>query len=178
MMKRLLSIVLIVLLCCPLFACSTFGTGIKDPATFYYPRSIVTYGVENSVIASEYREAAGHANDPHYLISLYLRGPMDDGLVSPFPTGTSLIGFYQEDRVVYLTLSDAFASLSGLDLSVACACLCKTCFDLCDADRVEIRAESALLGKTQTITMTRDSILLHDNSAESVSASNPTELED
>lgn len=177
-MKRLLSVVFVLLVGCSLFACSTYGTGIKDPVTFYYPRSIVTYGQEDSIIASEFREASGHANDPDYLISLYLRGPMDDGLISPFPPGSNLIEFKQEDGVIFLTLSNAFANQSGLDLSVACACLSKTCFELCDADQVEIRAESIPLGTAQAIVMTRDSLLLHDNSAENASASNPTESEE
>ena len=125
-MKRFLSVAIILLICCSLLACSTFGTGLKDPVTFYYPRSITTYGQEDSIISYEFREASGHANDLEYLISLYLHGPMDDSMVSPFPQGTRLISLKQNDGILYLTLSDSFANQSSLDLSIACACLSKT----------------------------------------------------
>lgn len=177
-MKRFFAAAAITLVCCLLLGCSSFGTGIKEPVTFYYPRSLATYGHEDSIIASELRESSGHTNDPDYLISLYLHGPMDDNLVSPFPQGTSLISLQQEDHILYLTLSDSFANQSSLDISIACACLSKTCFELCNVEQVEIRTASIPLGQTQTVVITKDNIQLHDNSAENVTAPNHTKTED
>lgn len=174
-MKRFISVTIILLICCSLLACSTFGTGLKNPVTFYYPRSITTYGQEDSIISSEFREASGHANDLEYLISLYLHGPMDDTMVATFPQGTKLISLNQKNGVLYLTLSDSFANQSSLDLSVACACLSKTCFELCAVEKVEIRTENIPLGNTQVIVMTKDNVQFYDNSAQNNSVSNPTQ---
>lgn len=177
-MKRFFSVAMIILICCSLFGCNSFGTGIKEPVTFYYPRSLATYGHEDSIIASELRESSGHTNDPDYLISLYLHGPMDDSLVSPFPQGTSLISLEQENHILYLVLSDSFANQSNLDISIACACLSKTCFELCSVEQVEIRTENIPLGQTQAVVITKDNIQLHDNSAVTITEPNPTKSED
>ncbi len=62
---------------------------MKNPVTFYYPRREYQYGAEDGVISSEQREASGHADDLHYLLSLYLIGPSSDELVSPPAMGNT-----------------------------------------------------------------------------------------
>ena len=58
------------------------------------------------MISSEQREASGHADDLHYLLSLYLIGPSSDELVSPLPWGTRLLGVSRENGTVTLELTD------------------------------------------------------------------------
>ena len=67
-------------LCLCLFLPGCSGELMKNPVTFYYPRREYQYGAEDGVISSEQREASGHADDLHYLLSLYLIGPSRAGL--------------------------------------------------------------------------------------------------
>ena len=53
--------------------CSLSGERMREPVTFYYPRRVYQYGVEDGVIAAEQREASGHRKDLSYLLALYLR---------------------------------------------------------------------------------------------------------
>lgn len=125
-------------------------TNYSDPVTLYYPRLEYTVGKEDSVIASELREADGLTRAEW--VTSYLNGPESSELGNPFPAGTELIDLQQEEDTVYLILSDAFAALSGIDLTIACTCLARTVLQETDAVRVSIRAEKELLdGSTEIL---------------------------
>lgn len=155
-MRRLTSLVLTAVLVFALPGCGRLKDSEKDSITFYYQRAEFLYGEEDSVIASETREASGHAADLSYLLSLYLAGPLDEGLVSPFPRGTRLLSVQEEDDTLLLEISDTEDSLSESRFSLACACLTMTCLELSAAGNVIITSGE------RTITMTRDSFLLSD----------------
>lgn len=93
-------------LCLCLFLPGCSGELMKNPVTFYYPRREYQYGAEDGVISGEQREASGHADDLHYLLSLYLIGPSSDELVSPLPWGTRLLGVNRQDGTITLELTD------------------------------------------------------------------------
>lgn len=149
-MKRLfcLGLVLAMLLC---------GCGMDEKANFYYRRVEFQYDAPDAVIAAESRDISGHSDDPEFLLSLYLMGPMDAELVSPFPSGTKLIALeYTEERLT-ITLSDFTGSLSDSEYTLACACIALTGMDLYGTDAVTI------LSAEHTITMTRDQLTLFDS---------------
>lgn len=156
-MKRgvfLLLISVLLLLC----GCSFEKATIKEPVRFYYQRSSFAYHTEESVIHPETREAAGHTEDLSYLLSNYLIGPTEEGLVSPFPYRTKLISLQQTDTDIRIELSDTVHSMTDAQFSLACACISLTCMELTGAESVTV------VSGNQTLSTTREQLLLFDES--------------
>ena len=133
-----------------------------DTATFYYTRfeDSYLYGMDNAVIAGEYRDVTGHSGDLKYLLTLYFHGPTTEYLRSPFPSGMVLRTVERQGDTVHVALSSSLTMLTGTDLTLACACLARTCFSLTDAQSVTISSDG--LGFV-SMTLTRDSLLLVDD---------------
>ena len=159
-MKKLLALLLILSMVLGLAACAS-----RSAVTYYYVRTSgdYQYGVTDGVIVGESREAAGHVDDLRYLLILYFHGPVSDHLRSPFPSGTTLDEVTREGDALHISLSSIVSVMDGTDLTLACACLARTCFDLTDVQSVTIFSEG--LGAV-SMTLTRDSLLLVDDSAE------------
>ena len=66
-------------------------------------------------------------------------------------------------------LNDATARLTGLDLTIACACLTATVCDMTGVQMVTIKAETQLLDGNKSITMQRDHLLLLDSNTSDIS---------
>lgn len=164
-MKRALTFLLILSLL--LTGCSLANHNVKEPAEFYYPRVCTrpdeyrTYFSEGA-IGSEIREASGHTDDLYYLLSMYLRGPLDPQLVSPFPVGCALVNAQQDGSELTVSLTSGASLLSDLDLSMACACIAKTCMSLTDAQTVRIESLGINNQVLFEFTITADSFLLED----------------
>lgn len=148
----------LLLLCLLLWGCGSSG---KESIEFYYLRTSYVYGSEDGVIAAETRE---HSGSLEYLLSLYLRGPLDDGLKSPFPAGCEILEIRQERRSLRLTLDQSLGQLKDLDRTLACACLARTCFGLTDVQEVRITSGGPE-GSSFSITISRDSLILEDSSS-------------
>lgn len=148
-MKRILSLLLTVLIFLSLTGC-----GIHDYAGFYYRRADYISEAQEPVIAKESREVTGHANDLTYLLSLYLMGPLDKKLQSPFPANTRLVSARMEDSTLTLQLSRQADDLTDSDYSLACACLTMTCMEITSATDVIIQCEDRIT------TMNRDMLVL------------------
>ena len=160
-MKRFLSVLAALALALALTACTE-----PDAVTFYYVRdeSAYQFGTTEGVIAGEDREAAGHVHDLRYLMILYLHGPVSENLRSPFPSGTSLVTLEQTEDTLTIRLSSIASVMKDTDLTLACACIARTCFEITDVQSVTIMATG--FGDAR-MTMTRDSLLLVDDSAAS-----------
>ncbi len=159
-MKKMLRFLLLVCLLLSLGACS-FDDPIENPVEFYYPRraDAYLYGSSDGVITGETRDVGG-AGDLKYLLTLYLQGPLDEFLVSPFPSGSTLLDVRTDAREITLILDAHFATLSGLDQTIACVCLARTCFGYTDAQSVRIIAG----GKTSIdTTISIDSLPAEDD---------------
>jgi len=165
-MKKLLSIILVILLVGTLLGCHYSESGdILEPVEFFYPRKSTSfvYGATDGVITSEIREASGHIGDLNYLLSMYLRGPQTATLRSPFPVGCRLEDIRAEDDTLNIRLSSEFASLDGTELTLACAGLAKTCFSISECAFICIDAVSD--EKTISMVLHADSLMLSDYSA-------------
>ena len=158
-MKRLLPGLLALFLLIVCFTSCTEQTFV----TFYYvrPESAYQFGTTQAVIVGEQRESASNIQDLRQLLILYLHGPLNENFQSPFPRGTSLVDIQQEGDHLTIRLSSIASAMKGTDLTLACACLSKTCFDATDAERVTVIATG--FGNI-SVTMTRDSLLLVDDS--------------
>jgi germination protein M len=60
------------------------------------------------------------------LLESYFQGPTSEDLVSPFPEGTKVLSAMETDQGLKLTMSEAFFTLQGVDMSVATCCLTQT----------------------------------------------------
>ncbi len=163
-MRKLICLLLLVSMALPLWGCASQEPPIEYPVTFYYRRSSLTYGKADSVIAPETRDAGNHNGDYTALIAMYLQGPADSALHRTFPGDVTVISLEVTGTSAAVQLSDEFSALSGLDLSIACACLTKTVCTMTGAERVSIYAENALLDGNKIISMTQNSLLLLDDS--------------
>ena len=171
-MKRTILILTTICLLMSITGCGTVPG--RNTVSFYYPRDPeekVT-GPVDTFCAAEAREAAGSTADLSYLLSLYLGGPVDDSLISPFPEGTRLLGLQQREDRLFIELSGEFSQLSDMDLTIACACISLTCFELAgDITQVTVLSPETELYSAVSITMTRDSLTLTDTAAPAASQS-------
>ena len=165
-MRKVIALLLSMLLL--LSGCSLALDNIKEPVEFYYLRACSTpddhktYFTEGA-IAPETREATGRRQDLYYLLSMYLRGPQDSQLVSPFPTGSTVVKIRQEDRKLTVYLNAVAANLEDFDLTLANACLAKTCLALADVDTVYIESRGINDKILFSATMTADDLILKES---------------
>lgn len=139
------------LLCIALMLTACFTPSAETPiSTFFYIRPETEFESE-SIFITEVRNVQAPLKD---LLILYLSGPLDEYLQSPFPMGTTLIDCTIIDAQVEIILSNEASSLTGIELSVACCALAKTCFTNSDVSAVNISTQSALLNGQKTISFT------------------------
>lgn len=158
-MKRYLSVFLLIISMLSLFACSR--QTIDNPVTFYYMRKDFTYSASDDVVAREVRDGA-HLTDIRYLLTAYLDGPEDQSLDSPYPSGTKFVNAAKSEHALIITLSNEFASLTGVKLTLACCCLAKTVMDFTGETTIQIQTESGTLDGEASIMVRPDTIVLYD----------------
>ncbi len=163
-MKKCLCLLLLfcLLFCMP--GCTRQEAPIENPVTFHYRQNTIAYHTANGVLGSEQREAG--AKDPDYvrLLDLYLMGPVSQTLHRTFPQGSKAVSFEILNNTAVIVVNDAFAKLTGMDLTLACASLTLTVCDMTGVETVLLSAENTMLGNSYTVTMSRSTILLMDDS--------------
>ena len=164
-MKRWISFLLMFALLIALLACGT--ERLVAPGNFYYCRAETAFGTDQGVIAAEERELWGVSDDIGAMLELYLRGPVNNTLlISPFPRDTTLVDWKQTQNTLRINLSEEFAALNGIDLTIACACISRTFLELTDVTTIRISAENALLDGKHSIIMTGSNLAYADDSLE------------
>lgn len=151
-MKRLIGLILCLLMILP--GCSADTK--KDQTVFYYCRADYAYGTEEAVVAPEEREMSAKASDWKNLLALYLVGPLDETLVSPF-SGTKLRSAEMQGNHLLIVLEDSGENMTDVRFSLACACVTKTCLEWQTVSHVTI-----VCGE-RSVTMNRNNLLLHDS---------------
>jgi len=145
----------------------------RQPIKFYYPKTEISYGASDGVLSHELRESASLSKET--VISLYLKGPRAEGLISPFPENINIIHFSVQEKAATLVLSDSYATLSGLDISIASVCLSKTVMELTGAESVTLSCQTQPLGGETRIIISESDLVLYDDSMGHVSeGSTPT----
>lgn len=119
--------------------CGCRDTG-ENSHSFYYLRSsdTIVFGQSDAFVAPVVREISGHSSDLNYLMKLYFEGPMEEEFYSPFPQGTRLIRARLDGNLLLLEVSDHFAALENIRLTLAGACLTATCHELAGAETVQV----------------------------------------
>lgn len=164
-MKRCICILLIMTLIA-FCGCSNQEQAEYAEAAFYYCTDTIQYDSDNGVFASENRKIDQNSDNITTVINAYLSGPLDDELISPFPSNASVVDFAQNGKTATITLSRHFARLTGIDLTVACSCITLTLNRLLGVDCVVICADELQLdGKTSVTMHIRDVVLWDDATA-------------
>lgn len=163
-MKKVIVFALAVLLLFTFLGCNKEQDDIEVPVKFYYRNAAISYNSDQAVICSETQESNGY--DLTGIINKYLQGPNTDECVSPFPAGVSVLSIEQIDSNLLIQLSAPFAELSGIHLTLACACLSKTIMELTQCTTVEISVPDATLNGSSSIIMNEQHLLLVDSSVQ------------
>ena len=153
-MNRFIAFALLLSLALSLWGCSR---GIQDGAAFHYCRKDYLYGQENGVIAPEQRDITGHVGDLSFLISLYLMGPLDEELKSPFPKNTRLELLEFTRHGLQIQLSPVPDSFTDSEFTLACACLTLTCLEITDKQTFTITSGE------RSVIMNRNNLILSDS---------------
>ena len=164
-MKKLTVFLLILLLL--LCGCSVSSHNIKEPVDFFYPKTCERPEdykdyFSDGAIGCETREASGHRDDLYYLLSMYFQGPLDAQLLSPFTTDCTLVKVSQTGEELTVVLNANAAKTSDLDLTLAIACLAKTCMTLTDVNTVHIESRGIDDSILFHHTVTSDTLLWED----------------
>lgn len=166
-MRKIICIILSLCLLIPLWGCSR--EQLRVPGRFYYRQTETKYDTDDGVIASEERELSGMETDLDALFYAYFSGPESAGLESPFPKETFVVNWELKDESLIITMNEAFAALTGVELTIACACISQTFLGLTDVQQVVIQAEDSLLDGAPRVVMSRENLLLKDNGLELLS---------
>ena len=161
-MKRFISILLTLILMISLSSCAGKP---QTPVSFYYQATKFKLGKDQSIITPEIRDASGYYGDYYKLMETYLSGPIEPDFQSPFPTGTSLISLDIGNTWALIVLSPHLSTLNGHQLTIACACIGKTLFEMVDVRSVEIKSQDSLLNGMQSVILSRNDLLLWDSYA-------------
>lgn len=159
-MKR--SICCFLILSLLLSFCGCRSSNIENPISFYYLRKAPSFGSYDSIIAPEIVDGDEFTTIAKVL-HFYLRGPDDPTLKTPFPPGTYLLDVKAAGDGLTVTLSDSFASLTGVSLSLACCAIAKTAMEYSGVDSVEIRTDSAPLDGEESIIIRHADLVLYDS---------------
>lgn len=160
MLKKICVLILVLATLFSLSGCQK-KSEIQLPVNFYYRNTEITYGTENGVISPEINEAAGYTENIA-LINAYLKGSSTDQHHSTFPVGTNVIRLDIQKNHCLIVLNSPLAILSGMDLSIACACITKTICELFEVDTVTISVKNEQLDGNDSITMGRNNLTLLD----------------
>ena len=119
----------VLLLCAALLAAGgcahrESGSGKGQEYLIYY--SALSNRESESAVAGEHRALSAGQETVPALMSLLLSQPESAGLTSPFPSGLRLLDWQLEEGRLHLDLSDHYYSFSGVDLTLADACLALT----------------------------------------------------
>jgi germination protein M len=167
-MKKCISLLLCLCLLLSFCGCARRVEAHQVPVRFYYPRTIdaIQYTASGGAFTYEDREGAGYTDNIPYLLNLYFRGPADATLRNPFPTATSVTELKVYGKYAFLTVSDSFAQLTGMELTIACACLTLTVTELTGAETLCLRTNSQLLDNHERLLLqARDFLFMDDTTA-------------
>ena len=161
-MKRLLACLLVLAIAFGMCACAGKDDEIQKPVNFYYLGLLDAKDDFENIVIAEVREGYGYEDSTLALINLYLFGPKSEEFTNPFPEDVTVHSLSVESEKVSIVLTKQFAQLTGLDLTLACSCLCLTLLELYDADTVQIAAAGALLAGRDTLTFDKNDLVLTD----------------
>lgn len=132
------------LLCAALMAtggCASRESGGGKGQDYLVYYSALSDQESESAVAGEHRALSAGQETVPALMTLLLSQPESAGLTSPFPDGLQLLDWQLEEGRLHLDLSEQYYSLSGVDLTLADACLTLTFCQLEEVESVYVTVE-------------------------------------
>jgi hypothetical protein len=170
MMRKSLSILLVFLLCVNICGCHEEAPKIQKPVLFYYRTHTPDNNIPDKIIEAVVVEGAELPNERIDILNEYLRRAIPEGCDVTFPAASRVMDLTMTAHVANIELNAAFVKLTGIDLTIACACITMTTMELTGAKEVRITAGSALLDGAKQIVMDDRCLNLLENTG-----SEPTE---
>lgn len=163
-MKRAAILTLAVCLLLP--GCSTGQTGEEGTYQVYY--SALSDPKAESALAWEPYALPARVEPVPGLVRAMLDEPETTGLTSPFPSGVRLLSWELEEGRLHLDLSEQYGGLTGVDLSVADACLTLTLCQLEGVESVYVTVEGSEIPYRPIQQLTQGRILLEGGAEDPV----------
>ncbi|MBQ4551268.1 MAG: GerMN domain-containing protein [Oscillospiraceae bacterium] len=161
-MKRLTAIFLLLVLAAGLFGCGT--EELRSPASFYYYRSDPVFAGTDGVICPETRELAGMEDDLDAILELYFQGPESRDLENLIPERCPVPQWHLDGDTLHLHFTRELADLTGVELTLASACLTRTFLELTGCRKLILTAEGSRLNGETSMVLTLDGLSLRDDS--------------
>ena len=163
-----------VLLCAALLtvggcAARESGSGSQEEGSYLIYYSALADQEGESAVEGERRVLSQGQETIPGLMELLLEQPQSPELTSPFPSGLQLLDWQLSEGVLYLNLSDQYYSLSGVDLTLADACLTLTLCQLEEVDSVYVTVEGHDLPYRSIQQLSAEDILLAGGADEPMS---------
>ena len=157
--------IVIILLVCLLVLCGCKQeVEFEKPANLYYVNT--DYSGTESVTLFSVEQVESKNLYTINILRQYFRRTTGEMSHSPFPSGLQVVRVEHVSDTLYVTLSRGYLSLTGLDLTLANACLYKTCTELTGATKVQIIIDGALPEETSTILLSPEDFFLEDYTSE------------
>lgn len=148
------------LLCLSLLL-SACAAPVTEPAdAFYYPQSETEALTE--LFVPEFRDVPENTGMTE-LLALYCAGPVTPGLENTLPPDTAVRSWDLSDGELRLNFDAGLAQLSGIELTVAAACLAQTFLKRCGAHTLVLTAQGALLNGETALRLTTEDLNLRDD---------------
>ena len=163
-----------VLLCAALLTASgcaaqEAGSGKQDGQSYVIYYSALSNEEGESAVEGERRVLSQGQETIPGLMELLLEQPQSTELTTPFPSGLQLLDWQLKEGVLHLDLSDQYYSLSGVNLTLADACLTLTLCQLEEVDSVYVTVEGHELPYRSIQQLSAEDILLAGGADEPMS---------
>ena len=145
-----------------LCGCAPTTADLNEPIRLYY-LSNNNLQTDQSFYAVQSIEGIDFQGDAKQMLAAYFNPENAGNCVFPFPDNLQVITVSPTESGTELTLSSDFATLEGIDLTLACACITMTLCEYLQINSVTISAQGTQLAGKASITIHKDSLLLWDN---------------
>ena len=156
-------------LCLVVAACgkgqSVNEADMQQPVRFYYCQTgdETTYSSPSGALGWELRDLGQDRMTVGEIVKLYLKGPKAAELRTPFPKGLQVRESVLQNGVLTLVLSEEIDGVTGIERSLAAACLVHTLTQFSDIEAVQLECAAA---KSQVLfgqPLTQEDFLLLDD---------------
>ena len=130
---------------------------------FYYQAADAEFDSPTGALGVEVRTFEG-TQWPTFdeILNIYFQGPRESGLLSPFPAELECLSTSLDDGVLTVILSDAFSSLTGINHSIASACLTNTLTQFQNVTGVCLETDADPESEKDTVVLANSDFVLQD----------------
>lgn len=162
----LTALLLAFLLLCGCAAAAAEQPQYANPIRFYYLSREGGHNDQTGALGYQTVDLVRFDRTVADILEQYFSGPTSWDYVSPFPDGTRCADVRLDGGVLRVRLSEAYAQLSGVRLTLANACLTLTLEQLGFVRSVRIETSGSMLSGQRESSFTRSSFVLTDKSSE------------